>query len=116
VKEPFFSAEDLFGDGKIQALVDKVKDGYDYVIFDTPPILGVADARTIATMSDAVIVLVRWNSTPVKTLKAALSSLVLDNAPVLGAAFTMVDPKSDALGASYYSAYYSKYYEQKKAG
>ncbi|WP_176218130.1 exopolysaccharide transport family protein, partial [Novosphingobium sp. B1] len=31
VKEPFFSAEDLFGDGKIQALVDKVKDGYDYV-------------------------------------------------------------------------------------
>lgn len=114
VREPFFSAEDLFGDKRIEAIVDQVKDDYDYVIFDTPPILGVADARTIATMSDAVIVLVRWNSTPVKTLKAALSSLILDNAPVLGAAFTMVDPRSDALGASYYSAYYSKYYEQKK--
>jgi Mrp family chromosome partitioning ATPase len=114
VQAPFFSAEDLFGDSRMENLINEVKEGYDYVVLDTPPVLGVADARSVAVICDAVIMLIRWNATPLKTVKAALSSLILDNAPVLGAAFTMVDPRSDALGASYYSAYYSKYYQQKK--
>ena len=115
VQAPFFSAEDLFGDSRMENLLNEVKEGYDYVVLDTPPVLGVADARSVAVICDAVIMLIRWNVTPLKTVKAALSSLILDNAPVLGAAFTMVDPRSDALGASYYSAYYSKYYQQKNS-
>ena len=114
VKEAYFSATDLFGDAQMEKLLNQLKDNYDYVILDTPPILGVADARTLGVLSDAVVLLIRWNATPIKTVKAALSSLVLDNAPVLGGVFTMVDPKSNALGGSYYSAYYSKYYQQPK--
>ncbi|MDQ0838009.1 GumC family protein [Sphingomonas faeni] len=111
VRQPTFSAEDLFGGGAIDELLAKLKGEFDYVLLDTPPMLGIADARTLATKVDGVLLLIKWNSTPIPVIDAALAGLEQDGAAVIGAALTMVDPNSEAMGAHYYSAHYSAYYQ-----
>jgi succinoglycan biosynthesis transport protein ExoP len=57
------------------------------------------------------LLLIKWNSTPIPVIDAALAGLEQDGAAVIGAALTMVDPNSEAMGAHYYSAHYSAYYQ-----
>ena len=54
VTEPYFSPEDLFGDGRMNRLLADVKARYGLIVLDLPPVLGLADARTVAVQADAV--------------------------------------------------------------
>ncbi|USI72474.1 GumC family protein [Sphingomonas morindae] len=109
--EASFLPDDLFGGEAMAALLKTLRTRYDRIVFDTPPVLGVADARTIASMSDAVVLALKWNATSRGAVSQALKWLRLDNAPVLGAVMTMVSPKAEAFGALYYSRAYARYYQ-----
>jgi capsular exopolysaccharide synthesis family protein len=111
VREPTFSAADLFGGGAVDDLLTLLKSQFDYILLDTPPMLGIADARTLASKADGVVLLVKWSTTPVPVIDAALAGLEQDGAAVIGAVLTMVDPKSEAMGGHYYSSQYSTYYQ-----
>lgn len=112
VRAPTFTPIDLFDTGAMAMLLDQARTRYDYILLDTPPLLGVADARTLAKLADGVVLLVKWNATPVSAIDSALAGLEQDGAHVLGAVLTMVDPHSEALGGQYYSARYNRYYQQ----
>lgn len=115
VAEPLFTAEDLFGSQAMRDLLISVESRYDRILIDTPPLLGVADARALASLASAVVLLVKWNSTPLSAVKSGLAWLDQDRAPVVGAMLTMVDPKSEAIGALYYSGKYGEYYQRAAA-
>jgi Mrp family chromosome partitioning ATPase len=85
---------------------------YDYVVMDTPPLLGVADARTLATLSDFVLLVIRWNQTPKKAVRTAMAWLELDQTPVSGVMLSMVDQRAEAMGVAYYSTAYGGYYQE----
>lgn len=110
--EKVFLPADLFGGPAMANLLKILRGRYDKIIIDTPPLLGVADARTIAALSDTVVLMLKWNSTPSNAAKAALDQLRLDNAPIGGAVLSMVSPKAEAFGALYYSQAYAHYYQQ----
>jgi succinoglycan biosynthesis transport protein ExoP len=110
VRTPTFTPVDLFDTGAMATLLDHARERYDHILLDTPPLLGVADARTLAKLADGVLLLVKWNATPVSAIDSALAGLEQDGAVVLGGVLTMVDPHSEALGGQYYSAQYSRYY------
>ncbi len=110
VSDPAFSTQDIFGTGSMETLLNAARAGYDWVVVDTPPLLGVADARTISTLVDLVVVTVKWADTPVRAVQSALMSLAEDDAPIAGAIFMMVDPGAEALGTTYYSSKFSRYY------
>ena len=75
VKNP----SELFSDVKFMELLDKLEEHYDYVILDTPPINLVSDALIIAQKCDAVVMVLRANSTKYEAFEAAYDSLkVLD--------------------------------------
>ena len=92
------------------ALFDKMRQGYDLVIVDSPPVLPVADVQILAQSADQVLFCVRWDSTPRQTAQSALRMLrdVCDN--VVGVVLTRVDLRRHA-GYGYYDAgyYYSQY-------
>lgn len=111
VSSSAFVQSDVFSRDRLAALLDKIRDNYDRIIFDTPPLLGVADARAIASVADAVLMVVRWDKTPRNAVRNTLDILLQDNAPIVGGVFSMVDPKSEAAGGAYYSAEYSAYYQ-----
>jgi capsular exopolysaccharide synthesis family protein len=113
ISSPLFTAEDMFGPNtKMAPLLRSLLERYDRIILDTPPVLGVADAKTLADLSDASVLLVKWNNTPLASVHAALARFEGDHSHVRGAIFTMVDEDSEAIGATYYSKKYSRYYQQ----
>ena len=72
-------------------LIERVRERYDLVILDTPPVLPVDEARVIASMADGVVFLVRWRKTPSKAASVALRRLYDVHAEMLGAVLTLVD-------------------------
>jgi succinoglycan biosynthesis transport protein ExoP len=54
----------LLSSTAMAALVERAQAAYDHVIFDTPPILPVADALVVAPSADGVILCVRAGETP----------------------------------------------------
>ncbi len=100
----------------LQTFLDKVSPSYDYIIFDTPPILALSEARLIASMADSVVLLIRWNSTPRNAVRTTLHILDDIGARLAGACLTQVDVNVQTkLGYGdnmhYYNAY-RKYYSE----
>jgi len=57
---------------------------YDYVIFDTPPLLPIADAQVVASYVDAAILVVDASQTPRRVLVRAKQALSKTRATILG--------------------------------
>jgi len=53
-------------------LLEKARREYDLVLLDTPPVLGLWDAECLSRLSDATILLVRWQKTPQRVFANAL--------------------------------------------
>jgi polysaccharide biosynthesis transport protein len=87
---------DLLAPDVIGPLIAELKTSFDYVVIDTAPVLGVADARVVASKADAVLLLARWGETSLRAADTALDLLLGSNAKVYGVAMTMVNIKKYA--------------------
>ncbi len=87
---------DLLNPNAVGALLAELKSSFDFVIIDTAPVLGVADARVVASKADAVLLLARWGETSIGAADTALDLLLGSSAKVYGVALTMVDIKKYA--------------------
>lgn len=113
VNEPYFSSENLFGNDVMPKILEALAERYDVIMMDLPPLLGLADGRFLAALSDAVVMIIKWDSTPQHAVSTAMNSLRADGSNVIGAIYTMVDSSSESVGAYYYySKKYSAYYNQ----
>lgn len=50
---------ELLSSPKFEAMLNELKDQYDIIILDTPPVLAVSDPRIIASLADGVVIAVR---------------------------------------------------------
>jgi capsular exopolysaccharide synthesis family protein len=55
---------------EMRALIQQLRQQFDYVVLDTPPVGLVTDALTLASLADHVLFVVRQNYTPLTMLKA----------------------------------------------
>ena len=83
----------LAGSQRMVELFNTLRDGYDAVIVDTPPVLVVNDAGWSAIHSDAAVFVVHWGQTTEDAAKDALERLRLDHAPLIGTVINRVKPK-----------------------
>lgn len=60
---------ELIINGKLDTLIDELKQDYDYIVIDSPPIGLVSDARLLNKFSDLSIYVVRHKHTPKNYLK-----------------------------------------------
>jgi capsular exopolysaccharide synthesis family protein len=74
----------LLGSEAMATLLKRVTAEYDFVILDSPPVLPVSDALTLAHLTDGVIVVARCRVTKRRELESTLSSIENVNAGVLG--------------------------------
>ncbi|HEX4769558.1 MAG TPA: CpsD/CapB family tyrosine-protein kinase [Bryobacteraceae bacterium] len=65
-----------------RALIQGLRESFDWVILDSPPLLFAADANLLATMCDGTILIVRIGATTFDSVSRALQSLCENN--VLG--------------------------------
>jgi capsular exopolysaccharide synthesis family protein len=73
---------ELLAAERMRALVEELRRSYDLVLFDTPPVLALPDAKILSEVADGVILVVRAGETPREDVEAALD--VLDRRRVLG--------------------------------
>ena len=72
-------------------LLHKLRAQFDYVLVDSPPVLSVADARILATLTDAVVLVTRAHATPYDVVRRARGTLYGSGARILGVALNDVD-------------------------
>lgn len=112
VVSPYFSAEDLFGEGRMEQLLEAARVRYDYIVLDLPPLMGLADGRFLAVLADVTALVVKWKSTPIAAATSALGWLRNDGSKPVGVIYTQVDPSAHSVGGLYYySKQYSDYYQ-----
>ncbi|AOE50175.1 polysaccharide biosynthesis tyrosine autokinase [Kangiella sediminilitoris] len=90
---------------KFEHLLSELKQQFDLVIIDTPPVLAVTDARVVSKQVGTVLMVVRHNVTHKKELEIALKTFANTQSEVKGVVFNGFTKKS----AEY--SYYSYEYE-----
>jgi tyrosine-protein kinase Etk/Wzc len=86
-------------------MLRKLREKFDYVVIDSPPLLSVADSRILATATDAVVLVVRAMSTPYDAVRRAKAFLYGAGARILGVALNDVDVRRDGYAYNYYYRY-----------
>ncbi|MGD9761997.1 MAG: CpsD/CapB family tyrosine-protein kinase [Candidatus Izemoplasmatales bacterium] len=88
---------------KISDLIQRMREIYDYIIVDSPPVLTVTDALIISNLVDCVIYIVSYKKTKKDQAKLALKQLKENNANVIGAVLSNIDVKQNRDYYNYYS-------------
>lgn len=79
------NSPELLGSKQMDEFISEVREEYDLVIFDTPPILAVTDATLVANQCDGTLLVVRVNKNEVKDVAKVKEQLNLAGANILGA-------------------------------
>jgi capsular exopolysaccharide synthesis family protein len=105
--------QDLLGSKHMKALIDVMRDRYDLIVLDTPPLLAVSDALVLSHAVDATIFLVRWAKTPRQVVLGALKSFRTLGGRLAGVVLSRVDMRQHATygygDPGYYYGYYGRY-------
>jgi polysaccharide biosynthesis transport protein len=84
------NAADLLSSPALYRLISELREKYDVILIDTPPVLAVSDARIVAPLVDSIILAVRYGSTHKNAAKQALLELEAGGASVQGIVATFV--------------------------
>ncbi len=104
----------VLNDDKFQAMVLELRDRYDKIIIDSPPLAAVSDALNVVPIIDAVLYVIKYDTVKKALVNSCIRRLWESKKPVLGAILNNV---SVGLATYYYSQYsankkYSEYYMQ----
>jgi capsular exopolysaccharide synthesis family protein len=108
----YINPADVFTSDRMKAIITELKEQFDLIIFDTPPVMAVSDARALAQQVDKNVFVVRWDHTPRKVVKAAIQQLVSAENNLAGVVLQKVNLKQYGrygYGDSGYYYHYGKY-------
>ena len=89
-------------------LIQDVKQRFDLVLVDSPPILGVSDASVLASEVDLTMIVVQHRKLPRNMLMRVKQAVENVGGHVIGVVLNNVDVRSDNQ-YQYYTSYYTYY-------
>jgi len=95
------NAGELLAGPRLQMLIDELRQRFEYVIIDSPPVLGLADAVIIASRVEAVVYAVEANSARRGTIRTAVSRLLQAGITPVGAVLTKFEARKAQYGYGY---------------
>jgi exopolysaccharide transport family protein len=106
-----FNPPDVLGSERMKALIAHLKETFDYVVLDTPPVGPVVDSVILGNLADKTILVVEWASTPRELVETSVKQLSAQKR-VAGVVFNFVnqDRAQKYGGEYYYGKSYEKYY------
>ncbi|QTA79178.1 CobQ/CobB/MinD/ParA nucleotide binding domain-containing protein, DUF4388-containing [Desulfonema limicola] len=104
---------ELLGSERMAFLVSWLAKEFDFVIFDTPPILPASDALLLAPQTDGVAIVVKAGFLRRNMNRRAVEHLRRTGANLLGVILNGVDVKREGY-YKYYQKYYANYYSETK--
>ena len=97
----------ILNDNKFESMLLQLRDRYDKIIIDSPPLAAVSDSLNIVPLVDAIIYVMKYDSVKKSLANSCIRRLWESKTPLLGAVLNNV-----SLGLSHY--YYSQYSANKK--
>ena len=101
---------ELLGSSNMTSLLARLKEEYDFVLVDSPPVLPLADGSVIASKVDGVVIVVDGLSTRSSSLQATLESLQKTQVNIVGVIINKLKLSRFGYGYPYYYYYYRSYY------
>ena len=99
----------LLDSEQFQKFIDKVREDYDYVIIDAPPLGVVIDAVIIGKYCDGAVLVIEQGVIKRKVVQDVIKQLKRGGVRILGAVLNKVDERIGAYGAYEYKYSYSYY-------
>lgn len=101
-------AAGILNSRRMSELIQDVKQRFDLVLVDSPPILGVSDASVLASEVDLTMVVVQHRKLPRNMLLRVKQAVENVGGNVIGVVLNNVDVRSDSQ-YQYYTSYYTYY-------
>lgn len=99
-----------------KALCAELRERYDRVIFDSPPLGAVSDPLILSRMVDGLLLVLMFGKTKRELLRRSIEQLVTVGAPFMGCVLNNIDTsRSNYYGYSYYRYNYEENIESEKA-
>ncbi|MFR3568338.1 MAG: CpsD/CapB family tyrosine-protein kinase [Paraclostridium sordellii] len=100
---------EMLASKKMKSFINSLKDYYDYIFIDAPPIGIITDAGIISTYTDGTILVVAANEVDIDMVKIAKERLEKVNANILGIVLNKFEDGNGSYG------YYNYYYESENS-
>ncbi|CEN83686.1 MAG: CpsD/CapB family tyrosine-protein kinase [Paeniclostridium sordellii] len=97
---------EMLASKKMKAFIESLKDYYDYIFIDAPPIGIITDAGIVSTYTDGTMLVVGSKEVDIDMVKIAKSRLEKVNANILGLVLNKFEESNGSYG------YYNYYYEE----
>ena len=96
---------ELLGSERMQNILQRAKEEYDYVLIDTPPVLPVTDSLVLGSMVDGLILVIDSGEIKVEMARDVKNQLVHAGANILGVVLNKVRSEHHGYGYGYYYYY-----------
>ena len=105
---------DLLASEQMKRYIDGLTKTYDLIVFDSPPVLAVSDARILSNAVDMTVFVVRWAHTRREVVNQGLKQIITSGGHLAGVVLSLVDAKKHArygfADSGYYYGRVKKYY------
>ena len=101
-------ATELLGGMGFSQLLDELKQKYQRIVIDTPPVLGLPETSMMQSLVDGVVFVIWSGRTPYRSVKTAIEILNANHANFYGFVLNRLDLSTTTNYYHYY--YYSSYY------
>jgi receptor protein-tyrosine kinase len=92
---------------RLPELLRRLRQEYDFVLIDSPPMINLADARVLGRIADGVIMVIRSGKTRQDVASDCVQRFHADGTRVLGTILNDWNPKRSS--RPYYQSYYYRY-------
>jgi capsular exopolysaccharide synthesis family protein len=85
---------DLLASGQMASVVKSLREMFSYIVIDSPPIIPFSDARSLALLSDAVILVSRYGCTTRRSITRGAEIISEMQVPLMGVVLNDMDLSS----------------------
>ena len=107
-------SNEILSSVQMKNLFEQLRQSYDYVIVDLPPLAPIVDVRAMTHLADSFVFVIEWGQTKIDIVEQALDGAPGVNENLAGVVLNKVDMNVFGRYAShresyYYNKYYSRY-------
>ena len=102
---------ELLNSAKMEKMLDILRESYDYILLDLPPVGEVSDALVVAKMTDGILLVVRQNYCNRIVYNNTVHQFEFVGAKILGVVYNCATENNGNYGSKYYRKYGRGNYE-----
>jgi tyrosine-protein kinase Etk/Wzc len=95
---------EILGSSQMESFLEKLKNEYDYIIIDSPPVIAVTDSEILSSLVDGTVLVVSANNTEMELMEKAVQLINHERSSFLGVILNNFTYRSG------YGSYYKYYY------